>query len=213
MQVLFLKYPGVQGEVTIAAFRGLVACTSFSMSAELGESGETGYGDPFGGEEDPFAAFESSQGGGGGGGGYDRNQKIMGLTNVSISRTVDKATPKFFKLAFADKEELGGGETATLFLCRAFERDDALGLGGIQFKASLDKGVSMTTGAIQWHEPFVKVTLKDSHITSHSITLGTDSLEESFTIGFKEVTLEYIVFKNGKRMGNVVGHVDVASRD
>ncbi|SOD92693.1 type VI secretion system tube protein Hcp [Caenispirillum bisanense] len=195
MQVIFLDFPGVKGEVTLAGFKGLVACTDFKMSCAMGPLGETKL-------KDRLPALDGDE---------QEARMAMGIDNISITRTVDKATPKFFELAFADKDELGGGETAKILVCRAFERDDPLGLGNMQLDVSLS-GASLTSG-VQWTEPFLKITLSDSHITSHEISLSNDSLTEDFTIGFKKVKMEYIVYKNGKCVGNVVAAVDVASRD
>ncbi len=196
MQVIFLDFPGVKGEVTLAGFAGMVACTDFEMDCRMGPLGETKL-------KDRFAPLDGEE---------TEARQAMGIDNITITRTVDKATPKFFSLAFADKDELGGGETARILVCRAFERDDPLGIGSLQVNLSLEGGASLTSG-IQWTEPFLKYTLKNCHITSHKVTLSSDSLTEEFTIGFKEVTMEYIVYKNGKRTGNVVAHVDVASND
>lgn len=207
MQVLFLSYPGVAGEVTVAGFSGLISCRSFTMNSRMGPAGEIGYGDSF----DPPNVDEGLRGRNypaGGTGGISRSggeeRKIMGLDSVSISRTVDMATPKFFELAFTDKQDLEGTEEATLIVCRSFERQETSSRKG--------GGISGKSGAIQWHEPFMLVKMKACHVTSHTLELSTDGLSETFDLGFKEITIEYILFQNGRRLGNVSAQVNIANR-
>lgn len=181
MQALFLTYPGVTGEVTITGYENLIACEKFEMKTSSGTLGATQLGDRSDSEDSPSPQKEVT---------------IVGVDSISIDRKADQATPKFFQLACGKKDAAADGETVKLVICRA-----------------LDKAPTATSGtsATSWYEPFINVTLKNAHITSHDLTLGLDDLSESITIGFKEITLEYITYKNGKKTGNVSVTVNVAN--
>jgi len=197
MQVILLEYPGVEGEVMLKDRLG-VACNSISFDlSRKGDLGKASYGDKTGGRK-----FGSNSG-------SDDNlddkntDDDKGVDRVSISRTVDKASPTFMKLAYTTKtsEE----KTATITVYRAFERSD-ITKGGAMSVATAITDSSMTS----WHEPFMTITLKDVHVASHKINVSASDLNEDLEISFKEITFEYVVYKNGKKLGTTSGKVDIS---
>jgi type VI protein secretion system component Hcp len=193
MQIILLDYPGVKGEVTLSGYVGMVACTSLSVnmqkSEDSGDIGSLSMGD--------FVKAKP-----------DGGKQRAGIDSLTLNRSVDKASPKFMKLAFAEKSS---NQKASIMVFRAYERDDFLGIGGVSLSLSTD-GASLDTNVIKWHEPFLKITLTDVHISSHEISVSESSLDETLRIMFREITMEYFVYRNGKPMGSVVGHVDLADQ-
>lgn len=193
MQIILLDYPGVKGEVTLSGYAGMVACTSLSVnmqkSEDSGDIGSLSMGD--------FVKAKP-----------DGGKQRAGIDSLTLNRSVDKASPKFMKLAFAEKSS---NQKASIMVFRAYERDDFLGIGGVSLSLSTE-GASLDTNVIKWHEPFLKITLTDVHVSSHEISVSESSLDETLRIMFREITMEYFVYKNGKPMGSVVGHVDLADQ-
>ncbi|WP_445681248.1 type VI secretion system tube protein Hcp [Radicibacter daui] len=121
--------------------------------------------------------------------------RTVGIDSVSLTRKADKASPKLFQLACAKKDSSSAdGETVKLTICRAF-----------------DKAPTSADSEVNWYEPFVNVTMKNAYITSHKLRATTEGMSEEISIGFKEITFEYITYQNGKKLGNVSVTVNIAN--
>jgi type VI protein secretion system component Hcp len=205
MQVILLEYPGVTGEVTLKDKAGLIACSKMKFSIKKeGDVGQPSYGDRprrrggslFSMDDDIGTEVESGS-----------DEDSAGVNSVTLDRTVDRASPKFMTLAFA--KNTAEEKEAKITVYRAFERQDMLAGGLSTATASSASNIDTDASMVAWHEPFLTVTLKGVRIASHEIDVSSGDLGETIEISFKEIKLEYKVYKNGKLVGTVSGSVDV----
>lgn len=218
MQVILLSYPGVMGEVTIAGYTNMVACQSLSMNAsEKSDSGDDETEPDKDADTGSRKPFDSPIGFGDSTGGKKSKSKSaasrrVGIDNISITKTVDQATPSFLQMAFQTKQ---GTDTAIIVVFRAFETGlsdlstDASSVGGSVGNSSDILTFGLLDTPMFWHKPFLTITLTGCSITSHDLSISGSDMSETITIGFKKLQMQYTVFVNGVKSGNVLGNVDL----
>lgn len=114
----------------------------------------------------------------------------LGIDSVTLHKSVDRATPGFINLAFRKKQN--GIPPAIIKVLRA------------QDSRSDDK--------VQWHEPFLIMTFHEPHISSHSMAISKDSMNEVIKLSFKKLDIEYKLYRNGKSMGTSQAYIDLTGR-
>jgi type VI protein secretion system component Hcp len=199
MQVILLNYPGIKGEVTIAGYANLVACQSLSMSTVGAESttGTAGLGDETPQREGPNVPSTPPS----------ASQRRLGIDNLSLTKTVDQATPKLFEAAFKKKST---SITATILVFRAYEQDaQALQSDLSAITSSNAATLNVSGSPIFWHKQFLTITLTDVNISSHEISVSESELTETIKISFKTIQMDYTMYANGMKMGIVQGTVDL----
>ncbi|WP_207482441.1 Hcp family type VI secretion system effector [Arenibaculum pallidiluteum] len=203
MQLILLSYPDVTGEVTLKDKTNLIACNTVKFNIK----NEGGVGTPGFNDAQKSVPKPGERNGGDPRSGSTSNPE-SGVSAVTLTRKVDRATPKFMELAFAKKGE--EEKEATITVYRVFERQVSnYGTVNTSFEAAIAGNIDTDPSMVAWHEPIMKITLKGVRIASHEVDIGASELTDTVQISFKEISLEYFLFKNGKSLGVAPGKVTV----
>lgn len=223
MQVILLQYPGIEGEAMLSGYEGLIAIDNMSIKGGSGSTDKPAkLGDDANASECDVQDSKNAQtnnrqkspsssttkSASSSSSDKKEDEKKIGFDSIDISRKADKATPKFFAEAYRPKT--GKGVTVKVVVFRAHQRENS---GGMTLSLDLKKGLTTSGNATNWHEPYIILTMENAKVTGHNLTIGGDGVSETVTLGFEKMKMEYIVYRNGKKCGSVIGEVDLTNPD
>lgn len=182
MQVIFLYYPGIEGEVLVEGHEGAISIDTIEMHSGGGESplnrqnkgDQTNHHAPTGASHVPTAPPSQA------------DMKSVGIDSITLHKSVDSATPSLLMELFRDLDDGGEEIEASIVVLRTHER-----------QASSDSGQTA------WHEPFLEISLGNARVSGHSLNVGKDNLTETITLGFSSMDITYTKYINGKRAGAI----------